>query len=289
MKFLVFPLFLGLCAVSGQSMMDDPVVVTIEGRDWRRSEIERFAKSLPPAQLKNFEVNKKGFLEQFALTQKLARMAMEKGLDKQDPHQYRKLYADSIFYATAMINEASTSMAVPPELKQKFYDEHKSEYQRAKVKVLYLSYAPEGVPVAEGQKKRSRAEAQSLADALAKRAKAGEDFAALVKANSDDAESRDTGGDYPEIKPNDPGVPPEIKATVFALKPGEVSDAVALSNGFYVFRMEKLVTPALSEINDEVVLEIQRRNFDAWMKKVRSEVSIQYKDERYFSAPAPAK
>jgi hypothetical protein len=284
------PVFLGVLAagaVLARAQAEDPVVAVVEGREWRRSELERFAESLPPAQSKNFYANKKAFLQQFALTQRLAQEAQKAGLDQRDPYFFRKLYSDTVFWASAMINEHNTTTPVTNADKAKYFDEHKAEYARARVKVLYIGYTPQGVPVAPGAKQRTRDEARQLAESLAKRAKGGEDFVALVKAHSEDPESREKNGDYPELKPTDKSLPPAIKATVFSLQVGGVSDVLEQGNGYYVFRLEQLVTPELAEVNDEVVMEIQKQRFDAWMQGLQKSIAVEFKDEKYFSEAAP--
>lgn len=259
------------------------------GKEWRRSDLERFGKSLPGQQARNFFANKKGYLEQFALSLELARLANEKGVAEKDPYKYRRLYNETLFMAQAMIQEISTSFPVMRPEVEKYYADHKADYSRAKVKMILIGYTPEGVPVAPGTKIRKMAEAQQLASEIARRAKGGEDFVALVKAYSDDAESKAKDGDYPDIKPSDEGVPPSVKAAVFSLTPGGTTDPLAQSNGFYIFKQVGLTTPTLDEVNDEVVLEIQRSRFDEWMKNVQKSVKLEFKDQQYLSEPGPKK
>jgi peptidyl-prolyl cis-trans isomerase D len=82
----------------------------------------------------------------------------------------------------------------------------------------------------------SKAAAKTEAEALARKAKAGADFAALASASSDDEDTKAKGGDlgYTPV-----GRRPEpFDATVFALKAGDVSDAVEGPGGYYVFKAE---------------------------------------------------
>lgn len=288
MKLPVFLLVLSICGLCAQTPpADDPVVVVIEGKEWRKSDVEKFARSMPPAQMRNFYTNKKAFLEQFALTMRLAKIAEEKGFHQRDPYKSRKLYNDSVFWATALLNEQGSMFPVTDDDKAKYFEEHKSEYARAKVKVIYIGFTPEGVPVKPGSETRTKAEAEKLAGDIARRARGGEDFLQLVKTYSEDADSKAKDGDYPEIKPTDTAVPAAVKATVFGLKTGDVSEVVPQGNGFYVFRLENLVTPGLREVNDQVVLDIQKGRFDEWFASVRKGVSVEFKDEKYLSERGP--
>ncbi len=80
---------------------------------------------------------------------------------------------------------------------------------------------------------RSRAEAQTLADELVKRAQSGEDFEELARSNSDGPSAPQGGmlGRFPRGQ-----MVPEFEATAFQLKPGEVSGVVETPFGFHVIQ-----------------------------------------------------
>ena len=82
----------------------------------------------------------------------------------------------------------------------------------------------------EATKKAARAKI----DGLLKRVKAGEDFAALAKDNSDDG-SAAQGGDL-GFFPRGQMVPPFDQAA-FALRPGEISDVVTSQFGYHIIKL----------------------------------------------------
>jgi peptidyl-prolyl cis-trans isomerase C len=76
--------------------------------------------------------------------------------------------------------------------------------------------------------------ARTKIDALLKRAKAGEDFAALAKENSQDG-SASQGGDlgfFPRGR-----MVPEFDQAVFALQPGEISEVVGTQFGYHIIKL----------------------------------------------------
>ena len=71
----------------------------------------------------------------------------------------------------------------------------------------------------------------------------------LVKENSDDETSRAKDGDFATLRSSD-NIPDAFRATVFALKKGEVSEPLKQPNGFYLLRAEEVTVRPLSEVRD---------------------------------------
>ena len=76
--------------------------------------------------------------------------------------------------------------------------------------------------------------ARAKIDGLLKRARAGEDFAALAKANSADG-SASQGGDLGFFQRG--RMVPAFDQAAFALKPGEISDVVTSEFGYHIIKL----------------------------------------------------
>jgi len=81
---------------------------------------------------------------------------------------------------------------------------------------------------------RSKADAKKRAEEVAAKAKAGEDFTALVKEYSDDAATVDRLGSLGKFKPE--GMVKPFSEAAFALKVNEASGAVETPFGFHVIK-----------------------------------------------------
>jgi hypothetical protein len=120
---------------------DDPVVVNMNGRDYRKSEIETLIRSLGGPIMANFYANKQAFLDQYALSLRLEQLADEKKMAEKDPFKARLAYSRMMTLATAMLSESQRGEAISPEEEKKYYAEHKAEYSQAQTRMIFLGFA----------------------------------------------------------------------------------------------------------------------------------------------------
>ena len=76
---------------------------------------------------------------------------------------------------------------------------------------------------------------KAQAEGVLKRAKAGEDFAALAKQYSEDDSNKDKGGDLDYFGRGT--MVPEFDQAAFAMKAGDISDLVKTSFGFHIIKL----------------------------------------------------
>ena len=98
--------------------------------------------------------------------------------------------------------------------------------------------------------------ARRRAEALAERARAGEDFAALARTNSDDARTRDAGGALPGRFHADQW-PAEVAKAVEALDPLEITEPLPYGNKWYVFQLATVRRVTFEEVREELERELR--------------------------------
>ncbi|MGI9246439.1 MAG: peptidyl-prolyl cis-trans isomerase, partial [Steroidobacteraceae bacterium] len=194
--------------------------------------------------------------------------------------------------AYAVLPAAAYAAQVNPTAEQvaAYYDKHKSEYMTAETVALqYLQLNLEdiaaGVQVDETalrkyyednaarnetpeRRKASHilvesgtndAAARQKADALAARAKAGEDFAALARENSDDPGSRSAGGELGWSTRE--AFVKEFSDALFSMNKGEVRGPVRTQFGYHVIKLEDVETPhvrSFEEMRGELEPQFRR-------------------------------
>jgi len=286
MKTLMLVAFAGVLAM-GQGQIPpgapDPVVATLNGKDFRKSELELLVRSLGGAPAANYYANKRAFLEQLALTMKLEQMADEQKMAAQEPYKSRLAYNRMMLLATAMMSANQRELRILPEDEQVYYAAHKDDFIQAQTKIIYMPFVPPGTAG------KSEEDVKRTALEIVKQARAGTPFAGLVAKHSEDRDSKAKDGDFPPFKPTDNTLPAPVRTAIFALKPGEVSEPILQGNGYYIFRLEQFVEPEYTTIRNDVYLAVQKERFDKWMEGVRKSVSVEIKDENYISETGPAK
>ena len=127
------------------------------------------------------------------------------------------------------------------------------------------------------------------AQGLVKRARAGEDFAALARDYSGDVTAED-GGDMGYLHTGMlPGLPEDI---VSKLHPGETSEPVRLLEGVAIFRLTDRIQAKISNFEDsqERVSELLRKEqsdlaWDSLIAKLKKKTPIHVNESRFLPLP----
>jgi peptidyl-prolyl cis-trans isomerase D len=117
------------------------------------------------------------------------------------------------------------------------------------------------------------AEIKSKAEAILKRAKAGESFAALAMKYSDDKQSASRGGALPRF-PRGAGRSKEFEEAAFSLKTDEISDLVRMQDGYHIIKVLNRITPTKDSNRAELTLILQSRGART-MAKQKAEEAVQ--------------
>jgi peptidyl-prolyl cis-trans isomerase C len=130
--------------------------------------------------------------------------------------------------------DITPNVKVSADQTRKYYDENTElmkQPDRLRLSHILKRVEPDATPEA-------KASARTEIEAILERARAGEDFAALARENSDDPGSAANGG---ELTVSRGDTVPPFEEAAFALSPGELSPVVETQFGFHVIKLtEKL-------------------------------------------------
>ena len=221
-------------------------------------EIERFFRTNPMALDRLFAANphlsrsalQEPMRRQYGELLLLAERARKEGLDR-DPRLALQLRVFPEFILQSyLLRELQQRLSVSEEEIRRYYDEHKSEFEQVRARHILFSTRP---VARDGNPPPDREAVRRKAEEVLRRARAGEDFAALAREFSDDPGSKDKGGDLDFFGRG--RMVREFEEAAFALKPGQISDLVQTSYGFHIIKVE---ARRIAPLDEETRLQIEQ-------------------------------
>jgi peptidyl-prolyl cis-trans isomerase C len=240
---------------------------------------------------------KKEFLDNLIRFEVLAKEAERQGLDKDPEVQFtlRKIMVQKLVQRSFQDPGAQNQKELPePEL-QKYYDEHKDEFNRPrKARLAAIIFnAPASSP---DRAKKVAAARQALAKVKAEEKKNPAVFQQAVAQFSEDPASKGVAGDlgFKSAEELEKSFGKEVAQAAFATKAGETSGVIEGAQGVYVIRVagvqEELSRPfdtVKAQISQKLVRERRTKDFDDLVKKLRDDAKITI-DEKALEAVAVA-
>lgn len=114
------------------------------------------------------------------------------------------------------------------------------------------------------------------------RVKGGEDFVAVAKDMSDDASTKDTGGELGWFERG--SINPDWEQVVFSMEKGDTRGPISGPQGLYVFQVtdvKKSELKPFAEMKEQLTRELKRRELDkqteTWVQELRKKAYIDIK------------
>jgi parvulin-like peptidyl-prolyl isomerase len=244
---------------------DETVVATFDdGVTMSFGEFKQILRVLPQASQMEVLNDRAEFLHQWALMRKLARAAEAEKLDQLSPSKEALEYHRLMVLSQAKLNMQLTLTVVLPSEVEKFYEDNQSRYRQVQVKAIYIGF---------GGQRLTEAAAKAKAAQVVGEARKGADFVKLVRAYSDDAASKAKDGDFLTLRETDQA-PEELRAAIFQLKEGEVSEPLRQSNGLYIFKVVKIDVRPFGEVRADIFSELKSRKYTEWMQQSSRDATV---------------
>ena len=166
-----------------------------------------------------------------------------------------------IKYAIVNVDQVRNSIVVPQADIEAFYKQNLQQYQTpAQVRASHILLKLEG---------KDEKQVQALADDIAKKAKAGADFAALAKQYSEDESNNMNGGDLDYFGRG--RMVAEFEQAAFAMKSGEISNPVKTAFGFHIIKVvdnKPETTRPVAEVRSEIEDQLKWQKAQAEAEKI---------------------
>jgi parvulin-like peptidyl-prolyl isomerase len=264
----------------------DQTVLTVGNEKVTAAEFEALIEALPEqVRTQARGPGKRQLAEQFAQMKVLAQEARLRGLDKSPTLQTRLALQKENLLAAEVVGEIQKTAKVDDAAVQKYYEDHKGEFQEAQARHILVKFKGSPVATREGKPELTEEEALAKSQELRKRLLAGEDFAKLAKEESDDTGSGANGGDLGTFKRG--SMVPAFEEAAFTLPVGEVSEPLKTQFGYHLIKVEKREAKTLEQVRPELDARIKPELTRKAVEALRNKTTVTF-DENYFgSAPAP--
>ena len=269
-------------AVAQTGYSPDDVVTVIDGKEYTAKQMDMIRKSLPPQFRQQTQaMDNRAFVQVYAELLAFAKNAQAEGVTEKEPYRTQLEFARLNFLAQIYLAELQKRAQLKNEDFQKYYDEHRSEYEERRVSAIYIDYSddPGSASGSGGNKPLSEDEARAKAEKLLGELSGGADFSELAKQHSDDA-SAEKGGDLGFFKYN-AQIPRMLRDAIFVLPTGEVSDALQHGGRFYLFKVVEVRTQPMEAVRNQIAGPLQAASLKEEVDKIRATVTVEYKNAEY--------
>ena len=217
------------------------------------------------------EIRKQNHLDSMEDLEKSAR---QQGVNFED---FKANIRNGVLTQQVVRDEVGRRLQMTQGQEQAYYDAHKSEFERPEQVQLSEILIPTPADATEAQV----ATAQAKADAVYAKAEAGEDFAALAKANSG-GQTAQAGGDLGIYKRG--GMAKVFEDQTFTAKVGGVTTPIRSKQGFVILKVTehqqagvapmKQVEP---QIQETMYMQQMQPALRAYLTRLREEAYIDLK------------
>jgi peptidyl-prolyl cis-trans isomerase C len=168
---------------------------------------------------------------------------------------------------------------------KKFYDDNPARFEQPEMvrasHILLMTTDPKTNSEMTADQKAAK---RKQMEGILKRARAGEDFAALAKEFSEDPGSKDKGGEYKFPRGQ---MMPEFEAAAFSLNTNQVSDIVTTKYGYHIIKLSEKIpaqkvefAKAASDIKEGLTQQALQKQFPDYLKKLKKEAGVEILDDK---------
>ncbi len=259
------------------------VVMRVNGEAVTEREFGYFVASLPE-QMQSFFNNPAGrrqMGEQYVRMKVLAQEAQRLGADKDPDVTARVKFGET----NVAVEYALQKIGNPTEAQLRAeYEKNKAKFTATNLRHVLVAYQGSRVQSVHGpalSPDQAAQKAQKIVAAL----RAGGDFAAIAKRESDDAGTAGQGGVIGSIPRG--ALPPDMERVVDTLQPGQISDPVRSEFGVHVIRVDGRRPQSFEEVKAALKQQLQMGTVNETVARLQKSARVEL-DPKFFPGPGPA-
>jgi peptidyl-prolyl cis-trans isomerase C len=269
----------------GPAVPPDKVVLTVGDQKITAAQFDQIIASLPPQYQANARgAGRKQFADNVVRILILSQEGRRRKLDETPAFKTQSMFQTSNLLAGLTYDQIGKDSKLDPADVQKYYDSHKSDFERVKARHILIRAQGSPIAVRPGQKDLPDAEALAKAQEIRKKIEAGADFAELARQESDDTSSGQNGGDLGLFGHNQ--MVPPFEEAAFNMKAGELSQPVKTPFGYHIIKVEARENKTLEEMRPEIEKRLRPDMAQKVMESLQKGAAVQYDTE--FFGPAAA-
>src|SRR5579859_240896 len=263
----------------------DKVVLTVGDETMTVGQYNQLIDALPEQyQATARGAGKRQVVEQLISLKAMAQEARRRKLDQDPGYKAQVAFQSENILASVLFRDMSANLKIENADVEKYYNDHKSEYERVKARHILIRTKGSGAP-AGGKKELTDEEALEKAKALRAQIVAGGDFATIAKAESDDPGSGANGGDLNSFG-HGQMVPP-FEQAAFALPVGQISEPVKSQFGYHLILVEKHESKTLDEVRPEIEKKLRPELAKQAVENLRKQTAVKVDDSFFGPSAAP--
>lgn len=265
---------------------DDPVVLTVGDEQITKSMFELILGTLSDAaraQVQTPEARRK-LAEQIVELKVMAQEGRRRRLDL-DPELQMEIVLQAERILAARTYQQLVAEPPDEEMLRAYYDEHRDDYEQATGSHILIRFEGSPIEVREGQEDLTDVEALQKISELRDRILAGEAFADVAKAESDDQASGSNGGDLGEFRRGE--MIEEFTDTAFTIPIGEVSDPIKTQYGYHLITIRERGFIPFEEVKDEIAEKLAPQIGRQKVDELEAATNVVYNDAYFGGGEQP--
>jgi peptidyl-prolyl cis-trans isomerase C len=258
----------------------DTVVLIVGDQKITKAEFEAILEALPEQARKSaVGPGLRKIAEDLANLKALANEAKRRKLDQSSSVRLMMEIQQDQVLANTLVKQLQANMKTDDASVKAWYDAHKSDYDQVKASHILIRYKGSPVPLKDGQKDLTEPEALAKAQDIRKRLLAGEDFAKVAKAESDDTGSGASGGSLGAFTRG--RMVPAFEQAAFSLPVGQLGEPVKTQFGYHVIKVEEHSVKPLDEVRPQIEQQMKPQMTQKAVDEIRSGAQVMISDQ-YF-------